>query len=419
MRTSLAVGVFLLAVVARAAELTDYVGNYAIEGRTLAIAEFEVDPEAPRVLAFTDFASGRFGVLTEVAPDTYALHERVMSGSEAARIRFIRAGRRVTALTFQPHGKRQRLAKRVPHRRIELTIPSGAATLLIPAGRAPFPAVVIVPAGRVGRTAAATFPNFFLSQGFAVLAYDRRKESAPFDTYAADAVAAAEALRRRPDIDPRRIGLWGHSQGGWLSVIAASKSASVAFVIDHSGMFVPAWQQELYRLGAEGAADGKPAADVAAAVAYEAKMTDVARSGEGWNDLMSAWQSGKGKWEDLVYKPASLEELQRIWRDDFSFDPRPLVANVRQPVLALFGGLDRSTPIESAANLKRAMPANTCLTEMVFPTADHAFLDAVTGGNREIPNLSRFVPGMFDAMRTWLRRYTARMASFRISRCVK
>jgi hypothetical protein len=38
-----------------------------------------------------------------------------------------------------------------------------------------------------------------------------------------------------------------------------------------------------------------------------------------------------------------------------------------------------------------------------FPTADHAFLDARTGGNAEIPSLSRFVPGMFDTMRDWLR----------------
>jgi hypothetical protein len=49
------------------------------------------------------------------------------------------------------------------------------------------------------------------------------------------------------------------------------------------------------------------------------------------------------------------------------------------------------------------MPSNTRLTEMFFPTANHAFLDATTGGNHEIPNLQRFAPGMFEAMRRWLR----------------
>lgn len=401
-RISLTLILCLFAVTGRAADLAAYAGNYSLDGHTLAIAEWEIDPSAPHVLAFTDLNSGRFGVLEEAARDAYVLHEAVMSGPEAARLQFTRNG-----LVFTAAGKPPKTARRLPHWTIETTIHSSGAslpaTLLLPAGKGPFPAIVIVPAGHVGRLAAATFPNFFLSQGFAVLAYDRRKERSPFETYASDAIAATELLRARPDIDGRRVGLWGHSQGGWLSVIAASKSPSVAFVIDHSGMFVPAWQQELYRIAAEGMADGIPPTDVATAVSFETKLMQVARTGEGWDELVAMLRNDKGSWQDLVYKPASVQELQQIWRDDFSVDPRPLAAGAKQPGLALFGGLDRSTPIESAANLKRAMPSNARLTEMFFPTANHAFLDATSGGNREIPNLQRFVPGMFDAMRRWLR----------------
>ena len=397
-RVSLMLLLSLFALTARAAGLAAYAGNYSLAGHTLAIAEWEIDPAAPHVLAFTDLHSGRFGVLEEAARDVYVLRERVMSGPEAARLQFTRNG-----LIFTAAGKKPGTARRLPHRTIEMTGASRPATLLLPPGNGPFPAIVIVPAGHAGRLAAATFPNFFLSQGFAVLAYDRRNERAPFETYADDAIAATEMLRARPDIDGRRVGLWGHSQGGWLSLIAASKAAGVAFVIDHSGMFVPAWQQELYRIAAEGMADGIPPTDVAAAVSFETKLIQVARTGEGWDELVAMLTNEKGSWQELVYKPASLQELQQIWRDDFSFDPRPLAAGVKQPVLALFGGLDRSTPIESAANLKRAMPSNTRLTEMFFPTANHAFLDATTGGNHEIPNLQRFAPGMFEAMRRWLR----------------
>jgi len=393
-RISLTLIISLFALTARAADFAAYVGNYSLAGHTLAIAEWEIDPAARHVLAFTDFHSGRFGVLEEAARDVYVLRERVMSGPEAARLQFTRNG-----LIFTAAGKKPKTARRLPHRTIDMT----GATLLLPHGKGPFPAIVIVPAGHVGRLAAATFPNFFLSQGFAVLVYDRRKERSPFETYANDAIAATEMLRTRPDIDARRVGLWGHSQGGWLSLIAASKSARIAFVIDHSGMFVPAWQQELYRIAAEGMADGIPPTDVATAVSFETKLMQVGRTGEGWDELVAMLKNEKGSWQDLVYKPASLQELQQIWRDDFSFDPRPLAAGVEQPVLALFGGLDRSTPIESAANLKRAMPSNTRLTEMFFATANHAFLDATTGGNHEIPNLQRFAPGMFEAMRRWLR----------------
>jgi dienelactone hydrolase len=87
----------------------------------------------------------------------------------------------------------------------------------------------------------------------------------------------------------------------------------------------------------------------------------------------------------------------------FLFDPRPFAARVHQPVLALFGGLDKSTPVESAANLENAMISKEKLTIEFFPTANHAFLAAKTGGNSEIAALSHFAPGMFASMHRWLR----------------
>ena len=55
-------------------------------------------------------------------------------------------------------------------------------------------------------------------------------------------------------------------------------------------------------------------------------------------------------------------------------------------------------------NLANAMKGNPNLSISLFPTADHAFLDGVTGGNAEIPSLSRFAPGMLEGIRGWLRR---------------
>lgn len=332
-----------------------------------------------------------------------------MSGGEAARLRFQRVEGRVTALTLSEPGQRPRRAEKVLNRSLEISFDAGSAqlhgTLWLPPGKGPFPAVALVPAGALGRTAPATFTNFFLSRGFAVLAYDRRPGSAPFQTYADDGVAAVEALRRRPEVNRERVGLWGHSQGGFLSLLAAGSSPSVAFVIDLSGMLVPAWRQELYRLAAEATADGVAPDVVQEAVAFETRLMRVAESGEGWPEIAAALGVVPSPpWHELVFKPASLADLQRVWRNDFSFDPRPFAAKVRQPVLALFGGLDRSTPIESAANLVNALGPSGTATVEFLPTANHALLDARTGGNAEIPGLSRFAPGMLDSMRRWLDR---------------
>jgi pimeloyl-ACP methyl ester carboxylesterase len=169
-------------------------------------------------------------------------------------------------------------------------------------------------------------------------------------------------------------------------------------------MVVPAWQQELFRVAAEAEADGVPPGDIDAALRFERQLMSVARTGSGWDALAKAMRADSAaSWMSLVYQPASLTDLMRVWQNDFSFDPRPYAKQVRQPVLALFGGLDKSTPIESSANLANAIKPRTNLTIAFFPTANHAFLDAITGGNAEVPALSRFAPGMFDAMRVWLR----------------
>jgi dienelactone hydrolase len=407
--TCLALLSFVSTSIAAAPDFTAYAGNYRItQTEVIAIAEWELDPGSPHVLVFTNLKTGRIGVLSELGPDEFAVHEGLLAGSQVASIKFIRSHAGIIALTYAPSNGPSLRGQRVAIRREDVTIDAGdaklAGTLYLPEGRGPFPMIVIVPAGAVGRTASATFPNFFLAEGFGVLVYDRRAGSAPFTTYAADAVAAVEHVWRRTDVDARDIGLWGHSQGGWVSLVAASQSPAVSFVIDHSGMMLPAWQQELYRVAAEANADGVAADVVASAVGFETRLMTVAVSGQGWPDIAETMRANeKAPWMELVYKPESLDELQRVWRNDFSFDPRPFAARVRQPVLGLFGGLDKSTPIESAANLQNAMMSNEKLTIEFFPTANHAFLAAKTGGNGEIAALSYFAPGMFTSIHRWLR----------------
>jgi dienelactone hydrolase len=400
---------FVSTSIAVAPDFTAYAGNYRIApGEVIAIAEWELDPGSPHMLAFTNLKTGRIGVLSELGADEFALHEGLLAGPQVASIRFIRSDSRVIALTYTSPGGPTLQARRTTIQRENATVDVGivrlAGTLYLPEGRGPFPVIVIVPAGAVGRTASATFPNFFLAEGFAVFVYDRRPGSAPFTTYASDAIAVVEHLRHRADVDARHIGLWGHSQGGWVSLVAASQSSTIAFVIDHSGMMLPAWQQELYRLAAEAKADGGAPNDITNAVDFETRLMSVAANGQGWPDVAERMRANeKASWMELVYKPASLDELQRVWRNDFSFDPRPFAARVSQPVLALFGGLDKSTPIQSAANLDSAMTGRKNLTIEIFPTANHAFLEAKTGGNGEIPSLSHFAPGMFASMHRWLR----------------
>lgn len=74
--------------------------------------------------------------------------------------------------------------------------------------------------------------------GMAVLLYDRRgngtstgSENVPYQTLADDGIAGAKVLRAMPRIDPKRVGYWGISQGGWLAAFAAVRDPNAAFAV--------------------------------------------------------------------------------------------------------------------------------------------------------------------------------------------
>jgi pimeloyl-ACP methyl ester carboxylesterase len=116
----------------------------------------------------------------------------------------------------------------------------------------------------------ATLSDAFTSAGFAVLRYDHRGDGASGGSYpaafadlAADALAAVHLLQNRSDIDPRHVGIWGHSQGGWIGPLAASQSSDVAFVIIVSGSAVSVLETTLFRDGNRYRKRGVTEADIA------------------------------------------------------------------------------------------------------------------------------------------------------------
>ncbi|MFT3896596.1 MAG: alpha/beta fold hydrolase [Thermomonas sp.] len=122
-------------------------------------------------------------------------------------------------------------------------------TLAMPSGDGPFPAVVLVhgsgPQDR-DETIGANKPFLDIArglaaQGIAVLRYEKRTKARPQDFASGDfgvdeettddAVLAVEALRKTPRIDPDRVFVLGHSQGGMMAPRIAAKSGHVAGLI--------------------------------------------------------------------------------------------------------------------------------------------------------------------------------------------
>src|SRR6185369_7709526 len=130
-----------------------------------------------------------------------------------------------------------------------------AGTLTLPQGRGPFPAVVMITGSGaqdrdetiLGHKPFAVIADRLTRDGIAVLRVDDRgfaKSTGDFtkatdDDFAVDAAANVAFLRKRPDIDPKRVGLIGHSEGGLVAPKVAAKDPKIAFIVLMAGPGVP------------------------------------------------------------------------------------------------------------------------------------------------------------------------------------
>jgi len=122
-----------------------------------------------------------------------------------------------------------------------------AGTLTLPSGPGPYPAAVLISGSGPQNRDEEIFrhrpflvlADYLTRQGIAVLRYDDRgfgESGGSFATatsadFATDTEAAVRYLQSREEIDGSRIGLIGHSEGGTIAPLVASRSDAVAFVV--------------------------------------------------------------------------------------------------------------------------------------------------------------------------------------------
>ena len=296
----------------------------------------------------------------------------------------------------------------------EVTFPSGGATLagtlLLPdvTGRAP--AVVFLHgSGPEGRWASQFLANRLAARGIASLIFDKRGvgsstgdwRTAGPDDLAADAAAAVARLREEPRIDPARIGIHGHSQGGTLAPMVAARSPGVAFVVASAAAGLPTDSVELYSILNAVLPDATTAADSASAREYAALLVKVAYEGRPRAPVDSLAALVKDR--PWFFAPPPPDNAYWNFSPAYAaYRPLEWWAKVRVPVLLLYGANDQRVPAaESAARIEAALRAagNSAVTTKIFPGADHTF--------RLRPGPSGWpvtAPGYLDTLTDWLAR---------------
>jgi pimeloyl-ACP methyl ester carboxylesterase len=224
-----------------------------------------------------------------------------------------------------------------------------------------------------------------------------------------DALAAMRFLQQREDIDSRRIGFWGSSEGGMLATYVASRSKDVAFAINSSGFMEPLWKTLQWQVGAILRAAGTSAADIEKQQAFVDLWMRVARTGQEWEVFKKREKQlveSQGSWIFQSRGPfTSLEQLRWDWDHVLTFDPLPALGEVKCPVLGVFGELDTATPAHrTAENMRRVLAGagHKDFTIKIFPNAGHSL--------SELPSKSRMAPGVFETLRSWLLTRTAARA---------
>jgi pimeloyl-ACP methyl ester carboxylesterase len=212
-----------------------------------------------------------------------------------------------------------------------------------------------------------------LERGIAAASFDKRgvgestgdwRDTGPAEQ-AADVAAQLACLRETPGVDPARLGLFGHSQGGWVVLEAAAADPSVAFVVTNSGPGVTMARQERFATEAHMTAAGAPAEAVAAALTTQDALVALVRGGADFETVKTAaGEDGHGP------SDAAELDLVRRWLDH---DPRPALERLTCPLLAIFGDEDLFTPVEESIAVFREARAGRPgdLEIATLPGGDH------------------------------------------------
>jgi dipeptidyl aminopeptidase/acylaminoacyl peptidase len=286
-----------------------------------------------------------------------------------------------------------------------------AGTVIGPAGTGPFPGVVLLHgSGPEGRWASRYLATEFARHGIAALIYDKRGVGAStgdwrragFAELVGDASAAVKALRALPGIDPARVGIHGHSQGGTISPWVASDNPGVAFVIGSAASGVSMTEAEIYSLSNAIGVSRIQEPDRSLAERFIEAIVATAYGGAPRKQLESAWQAVRDRpW--AFQPPPESDPYWSFSRLTATYDPLGYWRRVAVPALLVYGENDERVPVhKSAARISDAYLGGlgTRLSVRIFPDADHTFrLRSPSSDHFEWP---RSAPGYPEAVIRWV-----------------
>jgi pimeloyl-ACP methyl ester carboxylesterase len=308
-----------------------------------------------------------------------------------------------------------------------------AGTLTLPRGKASSPAVILItgsgPQNRneelLGHKPFLVLADYLTRRGVAVLRVDDRGvggstgsvSNSTSENFAADALAGIEFLKGHKGIDAKRIGLIGHSEGGLIAPMVASQSDDVAFIVLLAGPGLPGEDILLAQAalilkasgaGPEALAKQRETQEMMFAVLKQEKDNATAekKMREEFDKKMAGLSEAEKAQANQTLEAQIKMVLSPWFRHFLTYDPRPTLAKVKCPVLALNGENDLQVPVtenlrEIEATLKAA--GNKDVTVMRLPKLNHLFQTSETGLPGEYVKIEEtFAPAALKTIGDWV-----------------
>jgi len=286
-----------------------------------------------------------------------------------------------------------------------------SGTLTIPKGEGVYPAVILItgsgPQNRneelAGHKPFLVLADYLTRKGIAVLRYDDRgvgaskgnfKEATTLD-FASDVTSALLYLNNRKDIHNSQIGLIGHSEGGVIAPLVASKTKDVRFIVLLAGTGVTGEQILLSQLKKFKEVSGLKKEEQQKILKIHSEIYALINTSQNlnslknelrlyldikWKDYPNAQKSGMNK-KDFIN--LQMSQISTPWMHFFiSHDPTLALSKVKCPVLALNGEKDWQVNYEinlKAIEMALAQGGNTQFSIKSFPGLNHLFQECQTG----------------------------------------
>jgi hypothetical protein len=299
-------------------------------------------------------------------------------------------------------------------------------TLTAPNSEGPHPAVVLIGgSGAEDRDLTGAGHKTFLvladhltRKGIAALRCDDRDFGKPADAmktslvrdFAGDVKAELAWLRGRPGIDAKRVGVLGGSLGGVIGPVVAADDRDVAFVVMLAGLGVPAVDAMVEQRAMIAQSEGASAAEVAAIRALwpgvHRQIRD-AKDDAAAQGVVKAALAKTPKARPPVYPTDDIAVgmmASRYARDLYLYDPAPVFAKIKAPVLSLIGSLDvQVSAQQNNEGLRKLLARHPDAIIVDLPGVNHMFQRAKTGAMSEYAMIEEsFAPEALETISSWI-----------------